>query len=97
MITIHNYFDKVSNIQFSTLPEALQKGNEFVTKATSNGKNWNSYQNSEAIKKTIDLYLERLNEHLKNKPAHKTNTPKQQHKVVKPVNWKEGKAYSTSG
>jgi hypothetical protein len=91
MITIHNYFDKVSNIQFNTLPAALQKGNEFVTKATSNGTNWNSYQNSEAIKKTIDLYLERLNEHLNTKPSHKTNSPKQQHKVLKPVKEKKAK------
>jgi hypothetical protein len=62
MITTNNYFEKIQSINFSSLPEALQKGNEFVRKATNNGTDWNAYQNSDAIKKTIDLFITKLNE-----------------------------------
>jgi hypothetical protein len=62
MITTNNYFEKIQTINFSNLPEALQKGNEFVRKATNNGTDWNAYQNSDAIKKTIDLFITKLNE-----------------------------------
>jgi hypothetical protein len=62
MITTNNYFEKINSIDFTTLPEALQKGNEFVMKATSNGNDWNAYQNSDTIKKTIDLFIAKLNE-----------------------------------
>lgn len=64
MITIDNYFNKITDL--STYPEALQKGHEFVLKATNKGTNWMSYHNSEAIKKTIDLYLSKLNEFVNN-------------------------------
>ena len=46
------------------MPVALQKGHEFWLKATSNGMDFSSYQSSETVKKTIDLYLERLNEYV---------------------------------
>jgi hypothetical protein len=62
MITTDNYFDQVGKVNFSTLPEALQKGHEFVLKATSNGTSWQAYNSSDAIRKTIDLYLVKLNE-----------------------------------
>jgi hypothetical protein len=62
MITTNNYFERIQSINFSSLPEALQKGNEFVRKATNNGTDWNAYQNSDAIKKTIDLFITKLNE-----------------------------------
>jgi len=62
MITINNYFSHSGLVDFSTLPEALQKGHEFVKKATVEGKDWSSYHSSEPIKKTINIYLEKLNE-----------------------------------
>lgn len=62
MITIDNYFNKVNALDFSNFPDALKKGNEFVLKVTSNGSSWVSYHSSEAIKKTIDMYLGKLNE-----------------------------------
>ena len=49
------------------MPVALQKGHEFWLKATSNGMDFSSYQSSETVKKTIDLYLERLNEYVNSK------------------------------
>lgn len=62
MITTNNYFEKIPSVKMHTLPEAMQKGHEFVIKATGNGSNWNTYQTSDAIKKTIDLYISKLNE-----------------------------------
>jgi hypothetical protein len=78
MITTNNYFEKTNSIDFKTLPEALQKGNEFVMKATSNGTDWNAYQNSEPIKKTIDLFIAKLNETIAspNKATKQTATKK---------------------
>jgi hypothetical protein len=62
MITTQNYFQKINDIKFSTLPLPLQKGNEFVEKATSMGQDWSTYESSETVKKTIDIYLSKLNE-----------------------------------
>jgi hypothetical protein len=62
MITIDNYFNKIAKTDFSTLPEALKKGNEFVLKATNNGSSWTSYHSSDTIKKAVDIYLSKLNE-----------------------------------
>ena len=78
MITTNNYFEKTNSIDFKILPEALQKGNEFVMKATSNGTDWNAYQNSEPIKKTIDLFIAKLNETIAspNKATKQTATKK---------------------
>ncbi len=62
MITTNNYFEKIASVKMNTLPDAMQKGHEFIIKATGNGSNWNAYQNSEAIRNTIDLYLSKLND-----------------------------------
>ena len=66
MIATNNYFKHVTNIDFSSLPEAFKKGHEFLVKATNNGENWTSYQSSDTVKKTIDIYLARLNEFVNN-------------------------------
>ncbi|HWJ25309.1 MAG TPA: hypothetical protein VNS32_02140, partial [Flavisolibacter sp.] len=65
MINPENYLNKIASIDISTMPMPLQKGHEFLMKATSNGTDWNTYNNSTAIRKTIGLYFERLAEHLK--------------------------------
>lgn len=64
MITTSNYFAHINDINFSVLPEAFKKGHEFLVKATNNGESWSSYQSSETVKKTIDIYLAKLNEFL---------------------------------
>ena len=65
MITASNYFIEVERIGIETLPETLKKGHDLVVKSTSNGTNWANYQNSEGIKKVIDLYFQKLNEYAK--------------------------------
>lgn len=87
MLTTTNYFNQIKKIDFTSLPDALKKGHEFVVKATSNGDSWNSYQTSDAIKKTIDIYLSKLNEFTRaNKKAEKkerkATAQKQQHDAI---------------
>ncbi len=66
MIATNNYFQKVNDIDFSALPEAFKKGHEFLVKATNNGESWTSYGSSDTVKKTIDIYLAKLNEFVNN-------------------------------
>lgn len=64
MIGTGNYFYEIRKIDIQKLPEALQKGHELVVKSTDNGDNWKSYENSDTIRKVIDLYFEKLNKFL---------------------------------
>ncbi|MGC4036092.1 MAG: hypothetical protein QM764_09025 [Chitinophagaceae bacterium] len=78
MIATNNYFKQVDNIDFSALPDAFKKGHEFLVKATNNGESWLSYQSSDAVKKTIDIYLAKLNEFINNtKQAEKKERKKE--------------------
>ncbi len=62
MITVSNYHTQINSIDFSSLPDALKKGNELVQKVTNAGESWSTYHASDTIKKTIDIYLSKLNE-----------------------------------
>lgn len=62
MINKGNYFSTIETIGVNTLPPTLLKSHEFVLKATRNGESWTSYSTSEAIKKVIDLYFQKLHE-----------------------------------
>src|SRR5437762_513974 len=77
MISTNNYFNQINSIDFSELPDAFKKGHEFLAKATDNGNSWTSYQSSDAIKKTIDIYLAKINEFVN---ANKKADRKQRHK-----------------
>ncbi len=95
MISTQHYFTQISNIDFASLPEALRKGHEFLVKATDNGNSWTSYESSDAIKKTIDIYIGKLNEFVskdneKGKPINKkkndVKTESKKHRKTKPDN-----------
>lgn len=75
MITVNNYHDKIAKVDFSSMPEAIRKGHEFVKKVTNNGANWDNYHASDTIKKTVDTYFEKLASHLKpaKQQGHKVN------------------------
>lgn len=64
MITANNYFEEVERIGPTSLPETLKKGHDLVVKSTANGTSWANYQNSENIRKVIDLYFQKLNDYL---------------------------------
>ncbi len=68
MINATNYLEKIKGISFSQLPEHLQKGHAYVQKATENGSNWNAY-NNENIKRVMDAYFGKLNDHLSKNPV----------------------------
>lgn len=62
MINPENYLNKIASVEVNAMSMPLQKGHEFLMKATANATDWNTYHNSTAIRKTIQLYFERLNE-----------------------------------
>lgn len=62
MINPENYLSKIQSIDIAAMPMPLQKGHEFLMKATASATDWNTYHNSTAIRKTIQLYFERLGE-----------------------------------
>jgi len=90
-ITASNYFIEVKRIGVETLPETLKKGHDLVMKSTSNGTNWANYQNSEGIKKVIDLYFQKLNEYA-NAVSPKSITPEPSKAKKPPVKKTEQKA-----
>lgn len=90
MITASNYFIEVERIGVETLPETLKKGHDLVVKSTSNGTNWANYQNSEGIKKVIDLYFQKLNEYA-NTVSPKSITPEPSKAKKPPVKKAEQK------
>ncbi len=71
MINPENYLSKIAAIDISSMPMPLQKGHEFLMKATSTATDWNTYNNSTAIRKTIQLYFERLAEFITHKELQK--------------------------
>jgi hypothetical protein len=77
MINTNNYFTEIRQIDLSNFPEPLKRGHEFIEKATSNGESWNSYHSSETIKKTIDIYLSKLNDFVKEESKAKTKSRKE--------------------
>ncbi|MEP7374739.1 MAG: hypothetical protein ABI675_15190 [Chitinophagaceae bacterium] len=89
MITIDNYFTKIISFDRTIFPDALNKGHEFVAKATNNGSSWTAYHSSEGIKKTVDLYLEKLNEFLKQSKKPEAKPAKKKEKEVKPKTEKQ--------
>lgn len=96
MITIDNYFNKANSFDLKSLPEALRKGHEFVLKATNNGSSWVSYHSSEAIKKTVEMYLTKLNEFVSSitkvekKQTRKTAERKEHDKIIKETIRRQG-------
>lgn len=92
MITPENYQLIIASIDFVTMPEALQKGHQFLMKATSNGTDWNNYNTSATIKKMVQLYFEKLSAYLSNKSG---GAVKKQKEVKQKLNRIKTKTSST--
>lgn len=69
MITVNNYIERSQNIDFDSLPGALQKGNELTQKAISNNKQ--AYSSNDTIKRVVDAYIEKLNAYLSSNSSSK--------------------------
>ena len=67
MLNTINYFQKVSNIDWNTVPEALAKGHRLAEGASQN--NWGPYRSNENIKRVVDAYMLKLDEYLAQKPV----------------------------
>ncbi len=85
MITIKNYSSEIDKINKASLPEALAKGRTFYNKVTQNGKSLEAYHSSDTIKKTIDLYLEKLNSWIKDSTENKKPAKTKQTEKSKPA------------
>lgn len=80
MINHNNYYDKIKNIDFYNLPDALKKGHEYVNKATNSGVSWEAYHSSDAIKKVVDMYFSKLNEYTANNDKAEIKQHKEDHR-----------------
>src|SRR5579862_9837111 len=76
MITIDNYFPEIARLDLNSFPEAIRKGHELVLKVTNEGHSWEDYEQSANIKRTVDLYLSKLNEFLKTAKKKAPEKPK---------------------
>ena len=50
MFTPDNYYAKIKDIDFSSLPEVLRKGHEFADKVSNNGSDWANYHASSTVR-----------------------------------------------
>ena len=67
-INSKNYYASIEKIDRSKFPPDLKLAADFVDDVTSNGSNWGYYQQVQDIKKTIDLFFEKLDEYLEENP-----------------------------
>ena len=85
MITIQNYYTKTEELKQTDLPLTLWKGHQFIDKVTQNGSSWDAYHSSESIKKTVDLFLAKLNEFFSKEGGSEEKTNKTSSQAKKTV------------
>jgi hypothetical protein len=85
MINHENYLSKIASSDITAMPMPLQKGHEFLMKVTADGTDWSTYNNSSAIRKTVELYFERLSEHLSEKNRGSESKPKESEQSSRPI------------
>lgn len=61
MISVANYKESIKRVNFSQLPKVYQEGHEFFMEASE----W--YDQDMMVKESIDLYIQKLNQHLESK------------------------------
>ena len=66
MLNTKNYFDKVQQLNWEELPEALAKGHKLVEGAAQN--NWAAYSTNENIKRVVEAYFQKLSDYLSKNP-----------------------------
>ena len=67
MLNTTNYFQKVSNIDWDNVPEALAKGHRLVEGASQD--DWSPYRTNENIKRVVDAYMLKLDEYMVQNPV----------------------------
>lgn len=66
MLNTKNYFDKVQQLNWEELPEALAKGHKLVEGAAQN--NWAAYNTNQNIKRVVEAYFQKLSDYLSKNP-----------------------------
>jgi hypothetical protein len=66
MLNTKNYFDKVQQLNWEELPEALAKGHKLAEGAAQN--NWAAYNTNENIKRVVEAYFQKLSDYLSKNP-----------------------------
>lgn len=74
MITTKNYTEIIGDIDFTSLPDNLQHGMNFLEVVSEGG--WQAYRNNKYIKQAVDTYFKELDSKLKNIKAMKTKETK---------------------
>ncbi|MTI21125.1 antirestriction protein [Fulvivirga sp. RKSG066] len=59
MISVNNYSEKIQGVNLQALPKVLLEGHEFFLEANA----W--YKKDQTVTESIDLYIQKLNDHLK--------------------------------
>ncbi|MGK7390268.1 MAG: hypothetical protein ACNS60_07950 [Candidatus Cyclobacteriaceae bacterium M2_1C_046] len=59
MISVNNYSEKIQEVNLQALPKVLQEGHGFFLEASG----W--YKQDSTVTESIDLYIQKLNDHLK--------------------------------
>lgn len=67
MLNTNNYFSKVANVNWDSLPEALAKGHKLIEGASQN--NWAAYNSNENIKRVVEAFFLKLNDYLEKNPT----------------------------
>ena len=67
MFTIENYVSTFDQELLQSMPSELKKAHDFFLEATENGTDFSFYKEDPATRKTLDLYLEKLNALLNSK------------------------------
>jgi hypothetical protein len=83
MITIDNYFERTSGVDFEQLPEALAKGHTLVSGAAQN--NWEHYHKVDTIKRVVNAYFEKLDSYLKSQAPSQKSKAAAPEQTVKPT------------
>lgn len=60
MITITDYYDIIRTLDVNSLPQHLQVGHAYLNKATADGQTWEAYEQSEVVRRVIDVYFGKL-------------------------------------
>lgn len=81
-ISSKNYYATIERIDRSKFPPDLKLASDFLDEVTSNGTNWGYYQQDPDIKKTIDLFFEKLEEYLAENPE-KPQSREKVNRIVK--------------
>lgn len=76
-ISPSTYQNHVNLVNWSKAPEALVKGKDFFDRITKNGTDLESYRKSDALMRTVDLYLEKLSQFAEQQK------PEERHKKAK--------------